>query len=207
MTVTATRPTRLARHDAALGSLLASLLAEVPEFTPADAGVVPLNPPDIQPLTGQDPGEPALETAVPVWAQAAARFRVLQFRIGEFRFAMPMVLLHSVALLPDRVTALPAQPRWQRGVVRYRGRTVVLADLGVLIGVAAQCQSARYMLVFGDGGQALVCDGIEDAVLVGKDDMRWSRRRQQRAWLLGLLVAQMCVLLDPDVVANGIRHG
>lgn len=207
MTVTATRPTRLARHDAALGSLLASLLAEVPEFTPADAGVVPLNPPDIQPLTGQDPGEPALETAVPVWAQAAAGFRVLQFRIGEFRFAMPMVLLHSVALLPDRVTALPAQPRWQRGVVRYRGRTVVLADLGVLIGVAAQCQSARYMLVFGDGGQALVCDGIEDAVLVGKDDMRWSRRRQQRAWLLGLLVAQMCVLLDPDVVANGIRHG
>ncbi|HOP16804.1 MAG: chemotaxis protein CheW [Gammaproteobacteria bacterium] len=207
MTVTATRPTRLARHDAALGSLLASLLAEVPEFTPADAGVVPLNPPDIQPLTGQDPGEPALETAVPVWAQAAAGFRVLQFRIGEFRFAMPMVLLHSVALLPDRVTALPAQPRWQRGVVRYRGRTVVLADLGVLIGVAAQCESARYMLVFGDGGQALVCDGIEDAVLVGKDDMRWSRRRQQRAWLLGLLVAQMCVLLDPDVVANGIRHG
>ena len=163
MTVTATRPTRLARHDAALGSLLASLLAEVPEFTPADAGVVPLNPPDIQPLTGQDPGEPALETAVPVWAQAAAGFRVLQFRIGEFRFAMPMVLLHSVALLPDRVTALPAQPRWQRGVVRYRGSTVVLADLGVLIGVAARCESARYMLVFGDGGQALACDGIEDA--------------------------------------------
>lgn len=207
MTATATRPTRLARHDAALGSLLASLLAEVPEFTPAAAGVAPLNPADIQPLTGQDPGEPTSETAVPVWAQAAAGFRVLQFRIGEFRFAMPMVLLHSVALLPDRVAALPAQPRWQRGVVRYRGSTVVLADLGVLIGVAARCESARYMLVFGDGGQALACDGIEDAVLVGKDDMRWSRRRQQRAWLLGLLVAQMCVLLDPDVVANGIRHG
>ena len=31
----------------------------------------------------------------------------------------------------------------------------------------------RHMLVFGDGGQALVCDDIEDAVLVDTGEVRW----------------------------------
>lgn len=203
----AIQATRLAEHDTALGSLLESLLAEVPEHLPATTEPESLNPAGIQPLTEQDPGEPEVGAVVPDWAKVAAGFRVLQFRIGEYRFAMPMVLLRSVALLPDRVTALPAQPRWQRGVVHHRGGNLALADLGVLIGVAARCDSARYMLVFGDGRQALVCDDIEDAVLVDTGEVRWRRERQHRAWLLGLLLGQMCVLLDPDVVANGIRHG
>lgn len=207
MNESAIQPTRLAEHDAALGSLLESLLAEVPEYLPAATEPESLNPAGIQPLTGQDTGEPEIRAVVPDWAKVAAGFRVLQFRIGEYRFAMPMVLMRSVALLPDRVTALPVQPRWQRGVVRYRGGNLALADLGVLIGVAARCESARYMLVFGDGGQAVMCDDIEDAVLVNTSEVRWRRERQHRAWLLGLLVGQMCVLLDPDVVANGIRHG
>ncbi|HPE81654.1 MAG TPA: chemotaxis protein CheW [Gammaproteobacteria bacterium] len=207
MNESAIQPTRLAEHDAALGSLLESLLAEVPEYLPAATEPESLNPAGIQPLTGQDTGEPEIRAVVPDWAKVAAGFRVLQFRIGEYRFAMPMVLMRSVALLPDRVTALPVQPRWQGGVVRYRGGNLALADLGVLIGVAARCESARYMLVFGDGGQAVVCDDIEDAVLVNTSEVRWRRERQHRAWLLGLLVGQMCVLLDPDVVANGIRHG
>ena len=207
MNESAIQPTRLAEHDAALGSLLESLLAEVPEYLPAATEPESLNPAGIQPLTGQDTGEPEIRAVVPDWAKVAAGFRVLQFRIGEYRFAMPMVLMRSVALLPDRVTALPVQPRWQGGVVRYRGGNLALADLGVLIGVAARCESARYMLVFGDGGQAVVCDDIEDAVLVNTGEVRWRRERRHRAWLLGLLVGQMCVLLDPDVVANGIRHG
>lgn len=210
-------PSRLVGHDKALGTLLASLLAEVssaageplPE-APARADADPptgtqpadrLNTAEPQPLTGQH-GQTAPK---PVWA--AHDFRALLFRIGEYRFAMPLVLMRSVASLPEQRTRLPSQPPWHLGLVHYRGRSMVVMDLGQWIGVRARCAAPRYLLVIGDGTRAVVCDQIEDAVLVCPRRVRWRRVSGDRAWLAGFLVQQMCVLLDADALDESIGHG
>ena len=202
--------TRLIEHDAALDSLLVALLAEVPEAAsdaPEDpTAAEPAQPADLKadppaPLTDQQPAS----VDRPSWAAEA--FRVLLFAIGGFRFALPLIRMRSVALLPDGRVRLPGQPSWHLGVTRLRGGPVLMADLGLLVGVEAHCRAARYLLVIGDGNVALVCDRIDDASLISPEQVRWRGRDRDRAWLAGLLSEAMCVLLDADAIAAQIRHG
>ncbi len=229
-----TRPTRLVEHDAALGNLLESLLAEVPEHgreTPSappaadpDTKLEPseplepaphevadspppktsLNPASDAPLTNDESGETQHHGEMPAWAREP--FRVLLFRIGELRFAIPLILMCSVTRIPDRLTQVPAQPAWHRGVARYREESVVVADLGLLLGLRTACPDPAYLLVIGDGREAIACDAVEEAVVVTADQVRW-RRAAGQPWLSGLLVDHMCGLLDAEVIGRRIRHG
>jgi chemotaxis signal transduction protein len=182
-------PSGLAGHDEALGGLLESLFSDA-----EDGGSLQPGSP------ASDPGRVA-----PAWADDD--FRALLFRVGEFRFAMPLLLMRSVSLLPDRLTRIPGQPKWQLGLVRYRGQSVTVADFGLLIGVQARCVSPRFLLLIGDGRGAIACDEIEDAVLVERKTVRWARSDVERAWLAGLMTEQMCSLVDGDMVSAKIRHG
>ena len=224
-----TQPMRLIEHDAALGNLLESLLADVPEYERAAPPAPPaevkspepseptpqkvadptpsktsLNPASDGPLTNDEPGETQNRNEVPAWAQEP--FRVLLFRIGELRFAVPLILMCSVTRIPDRLTRVPAQPPWHLGVARYRDESVVVADLGLLLGLRAPCPDPAYLLVIGDGCEAIACDTVEEAVVVTADDVRW-RRAAGQPWLSGLLVDHMCGLLDAEVIGRRIRHG
>ncbi len=219
-----TKPTRLVEHDAALGSLLESLLAEVPAHPQTTAPTVttdvpvpsletasettdhlaletPLNPADQAPLTINESVDN--EARIPGWAREP--FRALLFRIGDLRLAVPLILIRSVTRIPDRITEVPAQPAWHRGVTRYRDASVVIADLGLLMGLGTACPNPAYLLVIGDGREAIACDAVEEAVVIDAADVRWQRARDQQ-WLPGLLVDHMCGLLDAEAIGKIIRH-
>ena len=202
-------PTRLVEHDSALGLLLEDLLLDATEPT-VKAVVDPaaLNSASVEPLTRQEGGDDADEavgTLRPSWAMQP--FRVLLFRVGQQRFAMPLVLMSSVALMPRRLHVLPSGPDWELGVARMHDVSVVIADLGGLLDIHAPCEAPRYLLLVGEGRAAISCDQLEDAVLVDADRVRWPKGGRVQPWLAGLLTRQMCVLIDPLVVEESIRHG
>lgn len=230
-------PTRLAEHDTALHSLLESLLTEVPSGSPnavaaADPAPEPaMSQPVVEtassraatavlqstesappaadklnaaPLAPLVDGKPA-RSAVPSWAETT--FRALLFRVGDYRFALPLVLMRGVAVLEQAPHRVPGQAAWHLGIAHSRGTRVTLVELGLLVGVDARCRGMRYLLLLGDGQWALACDAIEEAVLVDSDDVRWHRGRDKRAWLAGFLVQQMCVLLDGEALYGAMRHG
>jgi len=202
-------PTRLVEHDSALGLLLDDLLAEATE--PAVNAAIDrasLNSAPPEPLTreeGSDDAGEAGKTLRPTWAMQP--FRVLLFRVGQQRFAMPLVLMSSVALMPQRLHVLPSGPNWELGVARMRNVSVVVADLGGLLGIELPCAAPRYMLLVGEGRAAVSCDQLEDAVLIDGDRVRWPKGTRVQPWLAGLLTGQMCVLIDPLVIEETIRHG
>jgi purine-binding chemotaxis protein CheW len=196
------RPTRLAEQDVALARLLDDLLgglpaAETPPLSSPVTGPVPsvgLNQSVEPPL--QDASVPDPTTGGrPAWA--GVRFRALLFRVGGHRFAMPLVALHSVAAMDRRPTALPQQPAWQIGVVRYRDQAVRVADLMALLGLTASGQPPRYLLVLGSGRAAVACDAIDDAIEVTRDAVRWRHAGRSRPWLVGFLVDSLSAVLDP----------
>lgn len=209
------KPTRIAEHDEALRSLLDSLLAEVPrEALPAaesapSAGSVtepatgPATRPAVPPLNEPGP-TPLTRSEAPAWAVRG--FQALLVRMGDARFAIPLLMMRSVAPLPGRCTAVPGQPDWHRGVVRYRERAVVMVELGPLIGVDVRCADPRYLIAIGDGGEALICDALDDAPVVAPGEVRWTASARAPTWFAGLLVAQMCVLLDAQAISASIRH-
>lgn len=215
-------PTQLVAHEQALHSLLDSLLSEavVPAAeTPVmvgqiDALEVPeswLNSRVAPPLTGQRP-ETSASTAeragggdAPVWA--GQRFRALVFSIGGQRFAMPLVLMARVALMPERLSRMPAQPDWFVGIARSHGLSVVVAELGGLVDAGFRCMNPRYLLVLGNGSTAVVCDLIEDPLTVESDQVCWRSPSGRRDWMAGVLVEELCMLLDPEAIDIAIRHG
>jgi purine-binding chemotaxis protein CheW len=202
-------PTRLVEHDSALDLLLGDLLAEATgRSLPAAVDHAPLNSAAQAPLNKEEVAARAAKTETtlrPSWAMQP--FRVLLFRVGRQRFAMPLVLMSSVALIPQRLHRLPSGPDWELGIARMRNVSVVIADLGGLLGIAAACEGPRYLLLVGEGSTAVTCDQLEDAVLVHGDQVRWPKGARAQPWLAGLLTGQMCVLIDPLVVERAIRHG
>lgn len=214
MTKPIQRPTQLATHDAALPLLLEDLLADVPSLPPSTSEVTPSCVTDSARPTSVDPQHPApvqapvvdeTSPATPVWT--ALRMRVLAFRVGEYRFALPLLSLHSVARIDQMPTALPGRPSWHLGVLHYRGQTVVVADLALLLGLSAQVGDRPLLLVLGEGRVAIRCDAVENAVDLDRDDVKWRRSPAAADGLAGIIVETLCVLLDAQVLEQRIRHG
>lgn len=218
------RPTELAEPDQAIEQLLETLLAEVPDHVavqpqPKEQKSVvveapvetPLNLEPPAPITEQEAEqasepepEPVARTLRPEWAQGD--LKILLFRIGDQRMGVPLVCLNSIAKLDQlgRPMALPAQPAWHRGVLDYRGSKLVLADLVEFLKFRSSEPDPEFLLVIGNDGYGLVCDAIEEPVSVPADELNWRDPRDSRHWMLGMMPQQMCVLIDPDAIADGL---
>ena len=135
---TAIQPTRhgrnMTRRWAACWTIL---LAEVPEHRRPTRIVESTSPAGIQPLTRDRTREPMLGQRSPVWATGRRRFRVA---VPDWRvsFAMPMVLLRSVARCCGQGCMRCRAGRTGNEGGAPQGGNLALADLGVLIGVAAR---------------------------------------------------------------------
>jgi len=209
--------------ERALEDLLGTLLAEVPEHVeptvaqPAVVETVPIAkaPPEsgareqlVRSVAQQALNNPA---AGPIQEQAQSQrpawtdsdFKLLLVRIGQVRFAVPLICLNSIARLDaeDDVTSLPTQPAWHRGVMRYRDQQLVLADLTELLALNAGETQGGYLLVIGEGRFGVLCDAIEEQITLGPEQVNWRQGADGQEWMLGMLPEQMCMLLDPDAIA------
>lgn len=208
----ASQPTRLVEQNIALSRLLQDLLGEVPDdsIQPTDARLecaaqTVLNDPVHAPL----PVESDIDPRMPVPSWGAVAFRALLFRVGEQRFAMPLIALHSVALFDQQATELPGQPQWQIGIVHYRGQSLRIADTASLLGLPARGSSVpRYLLVLDEGRLALACDRIDDAIEIAGDAVRWRQTTGPAQWLVGVLADGLAAVLDPWAIERklGMDH-
>ncbi len=226
-------PTELTEADQALEDLLGNLLADVPEYAVPHPTPATKAPPEQQP-GASEPAPAALEqqtgTAAPApeplnnsaeapiqeadaltepvrpeWSEG--EFKVLVVRIGQLRFAVPLVCLNSIARLQDQdaLSTIPGQPEWHRGVMVYREQKLVVVDLGSLLQMQAGEITADHMLVIGDGRYGLACGAIEEQLTLRADGVKWRLETDQRDWLLGMLPEQMCALLDLERIAQRLE--
>jgi len=206
--------TGLAGPDTALASLLGSLLAEVPEYAPpapaSEAVEVPLQTREVsEGLKADGAGSLTTETGngvqVPAWGRNA--FRVLVFGIGGVDFAVPLLLLKAVGRVDGPIRQVPGQPDWHRGIHHFREQALVVVDIGPLLGLGVHCADPGYLLLIGDGRFAIACDALGEAPSAEPEAVRWRRAEgRRRTWLAGLMVGEMCVLLDAEAIERKIRH-
>jgi chemotaxis signal transduction protein len=212
--------TRLVAHDVALGLLLEDLLAGEPAIPQGGVAPIPsdhtgppgpgggsgrFKAPAAAPIQQQEPAEPSSRPALPTWA--GKRFRALGIRVGEVDFAVPLVTLYSIARREQTPAALPGRPAWHLGLIQYRGRTVVVADLAVLLGIDAGSTAGGFLLLLGEGQVAVTCDQIGEALTLERRDVRWRRSAGRAEWVVGVVAEALCRLLDPTALQDRIRHG
>ena len=179
----------------ALRGYLDSLLREATAPTPAAEAGQPGLPPSTE--------APAAAGQPPAWAGEG--FEALLFDVGGLRLAVPLVRLHAVLPWSDRVTGVPGQPAWSMGLTRHRGRSIRVLDTAVLVASGRAAPAAprpSHLLVVGDGGWGLACDGIGDVVRLRPEEVRWRGLQGRRPWLAGTLMHRLCALLDTDAFAD-----
>jgi purine-binding chemotaxis protein CheW len=204
--VTDERPTDLAGPGQAVDELLERLLGELPGTPPASEAES-LNIPEALPLEqqrecivyGLD------EDATPL---TDSRFTAVIFRVGRYRFAVPLNMLDSVTRVEGAVTSLVGQPPWHRGLARHRGQQLTLVDLAALLGLedVEAVSVPDHLLVLPGGRAGIVCDEAPEPLELTGDRIRWTRPVLQRPWLAALLPDQMCVLMDVEEIARQIGH-
>ena len=78
---------------------------------------------------------------------------------------------------------------------------------GKLAAVREQTVTPNHVLIFGKGEWGLMCDKLLSPITVEPDDIHWSCRHENRAWMAGTLPEQLCIILDLDVLLTMIAPG
>ncbi|WP_018717387.1 chemotaxis protein CheW [Arhodomonas aquaeolei] len=193
--------------------------AHAPESQPLrvvseSAPLSPAESPEGSALTravGAGGGEAGEGSLVPPWA--SPQFQALLFEVGSLKLAVPLVKLHSVVPFSDHIAAVPRQPEWVHGMMRYRGRNVLVIDTArlVLPSTHADADAAEgrpeHMLIVGDGRWGLACRRIGDVVRLTPGEVRWRSRAGRRPWLAGTVLGRLCALMDTEAFADMLSQG
>ena len=230
-------PTAFADSDEAVFDLLEALLHEVDEFPETEVSTrtaekteTELRPEaasevkveELRPIeTVSELETPAIEVqeqaveqsepedSLPAWTNQPQQ--CLLFEVEDTEIAVPLVVLHSIAVWDEEALPIPTQPDWHLGVIKHRDENIVIIDTARLIMPEKLTQTPEerrvnhgsHFLVINQRW-ALSCNGIKETILLNPEQVKWRPRRPTRPWAVGTLIERLCVLLDTDALIREI---
>ncbi|WP_447747484.1 CheW domain-containing protein [Pseudomonas nicosulfuronedens] len=165
-----------------------------------------------QPGSAEMPVAPLklLDDGRPVWA--AEPFECLLFDVAGLTLAVPLVCLGSIYPLAGHdLTPLFGQPDWFLGILPGQNGNLKVLD------TARWVMPERYRDDYREGLQyvisvqgyewGLAVHQVSRSVRLAPSEVKWRTQRQQRPWLAGTVIDQMCALLDVSALAELIASG
>lgn len=149
------------------------------------------------------------ESGVPDWAEE--RFQCLLFNVSGLSLAVPLVKLNSViSWNAGEVTETPNQTSWYLGLIQHLQNQVKVIDTALLVmpenrrNTVDRTSLNRLgnILLVDDFKWGLACDSIGDVIWLTKDDVKWRKNKQTRAWLSGTSLEHLCAIIDTEVFAK-----
>ncbi|WP_423357319.1 CheW domain-containing protein [Pseudomonas citronellolis] len=165
-----------------------------------------------RPGSAQMPPAPLalLDDGRPEWA--AEPFECLLFDVAGLTLAVPLVCLGSIYPLAGKeLTPLFGQPDWFLGILPSQSGNLKVLD------TARWVMPERYRDDYREGLQyvisvqgyewGLAVHQVSRSVRLDPSEVKWRSQRQQRPWLAGTVIEQMCALLDVSALAGLIDSG
>lgn len=165
-----------------------------------------------RPGSAQMPPAPLalLDDGRPEWA--AEPFECLLFDVAGLTLAVPLVCLGSIYPLAGKeLTPLFGQPDWFLGILPGQSGNLKVLD------TARWVMPERYRDDYREGLQyvisvqgyewGLAVHQVSRSVRLDPSEVKWRSQRQQRPWLAGTVIEQMCALLDVSALAGLIDSG
>lgn len=191
---------------------LEKLVAEIPETLPFVETVVER----ITATTVEVVIEPEIviapkkeDTGVPAWAEE--RFQCLLFKVSGLSLAVPLVKLNSVITWDkDAITETPNKTSWYLGLIQHLQKQVKVIDTALLVMPENRRDSIDMtslnrlgnILLVDDYKWGLACDSIGDVIWLTKNDVKWRKNKETRAWLAGTSLEHLCAVMDTEVFAQ-----
>ncbi|MDF3936784.1 CheW domain-containing protein [Pseudomonas citronellolis] len=183
-------------------------LLETPSAPVVDDAVIDLH----RPGSAHLPPAPLalLDDGRPLWA--AEPFECLLFDVAGLTLAVPLVCLGSIYPLSGKeLTPLFGQPDWFLGILPSQSGNLKVLD------TARWVMPERYRDDYREGLQyvisvqgyewGLAVHQVSRSVRLNPSEVKWRSQRQQRPWLAGTVIEQMCALLDVSALAGLIDSG
>jgi len=222
----------LVEQQKALTQFLDSLLMEIPDGTSAAAEEAPqvaLSDANLEVLTNVTTEErsdndlslqqetavatdaPAADTAghrvIPEWGREP--FKALFFNTGEITLAAPLEKLGGVLTECADITAMPGTSGPYLGVMEHRGDTIRIIDFERFIAETsgealseASLVPPNQIILVNEGGIGIACRDVAEVEKITPDEVRWRQGATSRPWYCGIVIEEMCALLDIDALLS-----
>jgi len=162
--------------------------------------------------TPEDSKQPisASVDVIPKWASSF--FQVISFSLEGKLCAASINLIAGIIPTPTNLTYLPGQAPWFLGLHQYKGSTVSVIDLALVIGRSKNKLGKRsdlnlpkgYVVLIGDARWGFVIKNMGNMITLENKEVRWRRQREHADIVVGTVVKDMSTLLDLDVLLKNL---
>jgi purine-binding chemotaxis protein CheW len=152
--------------------------------------------------TPVEPPAPNLPIEQQPWTQEP--FQTLLFESAGLTLAVPLVMLGGIHRITESPTSIFGKPDWFMGLTPHLDGNINVVDTARWV-MPEKYQQAeqqglnyKYIIILGDSRWGLACGEVHDAMNLDPNKVKWRSGNTKRPWLAGLLVDEMCALLDVD---------
>jgi len=142
------------------------------------------------------------------------RFQCLVFHVGSLKVAVPLSKLGGIHKIDSDITPIFGKPKWFMGIINYNEVNHHLVDTAYWIAPQNYQQfktDYTHYIVLDNSNWAIACSKIGNALTLTREDVKWASENSKKSWFAGMLVHEMCALLNIDnfideLLASGINN-
>ncbi|PCJ49971.1 MAG: chemotaxis protein CheW [Gammaproteobacteria bacterium] len=138
------------------------------------------------------------------WSQES--FQTLLFEVAGLPLALPLVKLGGIHRIKEDITPLFGKPDWFLGLTPGIEGNINVIDTARWV-MPEKCtqlkeskQDYKFIILLGDSNWGLACNNVQNAIQLDPANVRWRVSSGKRPWLAGMLIEEMCALLDVDTL-------
>ncbi|MCP4274029.1 MAG: chemotaxis protein CheW [Gammaproteobacteria bacterium] len=135
-------------------------------------------------------------------------FQTLLFDVAGLTLAVPLVKLGGIFKIEQKPTSLFGKPDWFIGLMPGHDGNINVIDTArwVMPEKYQQAQEAgleyEFLILLADSNWGLACSSVHNALSVSPENMRWRPKKGKRPWLDGMIIDEMCALLNVDTLIH-----
>ncbi len=135
-------------------------------------------------------------------------FQTLLFDVAGLTLAVPLVKLGGIHKIEQKPTSLFGKPDWFIGLMPGYDGNINVIDTArwVMPEKYQQAQEAglkyEFLILLADSNWGLACCRVQNAISVSPENIRWRPKKGKRPWLDGMLIDEMCTLLNVDTLIH-----
>jgi len=133
-------------------------------------------------------------------------FQTLLFNVAGLTLALPLIKLGGIHRITEDITPLFGKPKWFMGLLPGQDGNINVIDTAkwVMPGkyehLSEENLDYKFIILLDNTNWGLACNVIQNAIQLGPDSVRWRANAGKRPWLAGMLIEEMCALLDVDTL-------